>query len=85
MATSASKRVDDIRKEGEKTIKSVSRAAEKELESAAKTTRRQARKVAKRAGKIEDQATGYVKDNPYAALGIAAGIGVIAGALLARR
>lgn len=85
MATSASKRVKTIRKEGEKTLKSVSRAAEKELESAAKTTRRQARKVARRAGKIEEQAVGYVKDNPYAALGIAAGIGVIAGALLARR
>lgn len=85
MPTSASKHVENIRKEGEKTLKSVSRAAEKELESAAKTTRRQARKVARRAGKIEDQAVGYVKDNPYASLGIAAGIGVIAGALLARR
>lgn len=85
MATSASKRVEEIRKEGEKTLKSVSRAAEKELESAAKTTRRQARRVAKRAGKIEDQAIGYVRDNPYASLGIAAGIGAIAGVLLARR
>lgn len=85
MATSASKRVEEIRKEGEKTLKSVSRAAEKELESAAKTTRRQARRVAKRAGKIEDQAIGYVRDNPYVSLGIAAGIGAIAGALLARR
>lgn len=85
MPTTTSKRVENIRKEGEKTLKSVSRAAEKELESAAKTTRRQARKVARRAGKIEDQAVGYVKDNPYASLGIAAGIGVIAGALLARR
>ncbi|AZU04735.1 putative transmembrane protein [Glycocaulis alkaliphilus] len=85
MATSASKRVEDIRKEGEKTLKSVSRAAEKELESAAKTTRRQARKVARRAGKIEDQAVGYVKDNPYTSLGVAAGVGMLAGALLARR
>lgn len=85
MPTSASQRVENIRKEGEKTLKSVSKAAERELHDAAKTTRRQARRVAKRAGKIEDQAVGYVRDNPYASLGIAAGIGVIAGALLARR
>lgn len=85
MPTSASKRVENIRKEGEKTLKSVSKAAERELHDAAKTTRRQARRVAKRAGKIEDQAVGYIKDNPYASLGIAAGVGALAGVLLARR
>lgn len=85
MTTSASERVENIRKEGEKTLRSVSKAAEREFHDAAKTTRRQARRVARRAGKMEDQALGYVRDNPYAALGIAAGIGAIAGALLARR
>jgi ElaB/YqjD/DUF883 family membrane-anchored ribosome-binding protein len=85
MPTSASQRVSNIKKEGEKTLKSVSKAAEKELHNAAKTTRRQARRVARRAGNIEDEALAYVKDNPYAALGIAAGIGALAGVLLARR
>lgn len=85
MSTSASQRVENIRKEGEKTLKSVSKAAEKEIHDAAKSTRRQARRFMKRAGKIEDQASGYIKDNPYTSLGVAAGVGILAGALLARR
>ncbi|MCC5982444.1 MAG: DUF883 family protein [Oceanicaulis sp.] len=83
--TTATKRVKDIRKEGETALKSVSKAAEKELQDAGKATRRQARKVARHAGRMEHKAVGYIKDKPYAALGIAAGVGVIAGALLARR
>lgn len=83
--TTATKRIENIRKEGETALKSVSKAAEKELQEAAKTSRRQARKVARRAGRMEHKAVGYIKDKPYAALGIAAGVGVLAGALLARR
>jgi len=85
MSTSASQLVENFRKEGEKTLKSVSKAAEHELHDAARTTRRQGRRIARRAGKMEDQAIGYVRDNPYAALGIAAGLGAIAGMLFARR
>jgi ElaB/YqjD/DUF883 family membrane-anchored ribosome-binding protein len=85
MAATASKRASNIRKEGEKTLKSVGKAAEKEFENVAKTTRRQARRVARRAENIEDQAIAYVKENPYAAIGIAAGLGAIAAVLLTRR
>lgn len=83
--TTASKRASNIKAEGEKAVKSVAKAAEKEFDQAAKTTRRQVRKVAKRAENIEDQAIAYVKDNPYAAIGIAAGIGALAAILLTRR
>jgi ElaB/YqjD/DUF883 family membrane-anchored ribosome-binding protein len=85
MATTTSKRVENIRKEGEKTLKSVGKAAEKEFDHVARTTRRQARQVARRAGHIEDQAIAYVKEHPYAAIGIAAGLGAIAAVLLTRR
>ncbi|KPP81819.1 MAG: hypothetical protein HLUCCA04_08420 [Oceanicaulis sp. HLUCCA04] len=85
MSTSASQHVENFRKEGEKTLKSVGKAAEREFHDAAKATRRQGRKVARRAGKMEDEALSYVKDNPYMSLGIAAGIGVLAGVWLARR
>lgn len=84
MSTSASQHVENFRKEGEKALKSVGKAAEHELHDAAKATRRQGRRLARRAGRIEHQAIGYVQDNPYAALGIAAGLGAIAGMLLAR-
>ena len=85
MATTARQRAQNIRKEGEKAVRSVGKAAGKEAEHVAKATRGTRRQVAKRAENIEDQAVAYVREKPYAAIGIAAGLGALAAIFLTRR
>jgi ElaB/YqjD/DUF883 family membrane-anchored ribosome-binding protein len=73
-ANDASDRAKDARHKASESVEKA-RARLEQLESELKA----------RAKAAADEATGYVRDNPWQALGVAAAIGVVIGVLLGRR
>jgi len=73
-ANDASDRAKDARHKATESVEKA-RARLEQLESELKV----------RAKAAADDATGYVRDNPWQSLGVAAAIGVVLGVLLGRR
>ena len=73
-AGQASDKVQEVRSRAEETLKQ----ARASLESAENVAVRRAKEVA-------DQTEKYVRDNPWQAVGIAAGVGLVLGLLMSRR
>jgi ElaB/YqjD/DUF883 family membrane-anchored ribosome-binding protein len=73
-AGQASDKVQAVRSRAEETLKQ----ARSSLESAENIAVRRAKEVA-------EQAENYVRENPWQAVGVAAGIGLLLGLLLSRR
>ena len=73
-AGQAGDKVQEVRSRAEETIKQ----ARSSLDSVENLAVRRAKEVA-------GQAEGYVRDNPWQAVGVAAGIGVLLGLILSRR
>lgn len=73
-AGQAGDKVDEVRSRAEKTIKQVRSRIEDVEEQAV-------RRVKDAASEAED----YVRDNPWQAIGVAAGVGLVLGLLLSRR
>jgi ElaB/YqjD/DUF883 family membrane-anchored ribosome-binding protein len=73
-AGQAGDKVQAVRSRAEETLKQ----ARSSLESAENIAVRRAKEVA-------DQAENYVRENPWQAVGVAAGIGLLLGLLLSRR
>ena len=70
----AGDKVDEVRARAEKTV----REARSRLDEVEQHTLRRVRDAA-------TEAEGYVRDNPWQALGVAAGVGLLLGLLLGRR
>lgn len=69
---------------GEK-IQEVRARAEESLQQARVRLTEMEDQAYQRARELADSTEGYVKENPWQALGIAAGVGVLVGLLLSRR
>lgn len=69
---------------GEK-IQEVRARAEESLRHAKVRVSQVEEEAMKRARELADATEGYVKDNPWQSVGIAAGIGLVLGILLSRR
>jgi len=69
---------------GEK-IQEVRARAEESLRHAKVRVSQAEEEAMKRARELADATEGYVKDNPWQSVGIAAGIGLVLGILLSRR
>jgi ElaB/YqjD/DUF883 family membrane-anchored ribosome-binding protein len=73
-AGQANDKLQEVRSRAEETVKQARSSIDSMEDSAMR-----------RAKDLADQAEGYVRENPWQAVGVAAGIGLLVGVLLSRR
>ncbi|MEN0652211.1 MULTISPECIES: DUF883 family protein [Hyphobacterium] len=73
-----------LRKDVNKLVEDLARLAEAEVEQGVDSTKKLARKAGKQVEQTEDRTREMIRENPFAACGIALGAGFL-GALMLRR
>lgn len=74
----------ELRGDVNKLVRDLAKFAEHEVDEGVRTTKKLTKSAAKQVGQTEDRTREMIRENPFAACGVALGVGFL-GALMLRR